>query len=153
MTNLFTILADFGLEWQDHKHRKNVKRKERRDGKRRTAEKHLFKPSNFIYLIALIIVIGAFFLIREYNQSTLYPKKTEKEMAAIANAVQKWKDSYDIYPNTLEELIKKNPTRKGWAKDAWKTPYVYEASENSYSIRSAGGDGIFNTEDDIHIKN
>jgi len=152
---ILTTLAEFGLIHSDYKHRKRVRRKERKDGVKRPIEKYLFQPSGLILISVLVISVLSSFLFFNYQKTNIYPDKTRNEIIEISNALNKWKNHYGYYPTDLKDITKGKPLRKEWTNDVWKNPYKYNVRENgnSFEIISAGSDREFNTNDDIKSDN
>ncbi|MCB0453703.1 MAG: type II secretion system protein GspG, partial [Aequorivita sp.] len=98
-------------------------------------------------------VIGTLsaFLFFTYQRTSIFPKKTEKEISEITQRMEKWKEKFGKYPTDLNELIGNNPMRQEWKTDSWNRPYQYSVSKNGigFQIVSAGADGKFETKDDI----
>lgn len=149
MIDFLSILADFGLIREDYKHNKRVDKKERRYGKKRPVERHLFRPSIIIIFVVLIISTVGIIRIASYQKTTVLPDTTKKEIAKISAGLEKWHEHYHEYPATLELLIANNPIRKSWLRDAWQQEYTYEITATGFLITSAGSDRNFGTADDI----
>lgn len=152
---ILSTLAEFGLIHSDYKHRKRVRKKERKDRVKRPVEKYGFQPSTLILLSVLIISVLSTVLFYNYNKTDVYPDKTRSEIIEISKALNKWKKHYGNYPTELNDITKGKPLRKQWINDSWKNPYEYNLKENgnSFEIISAGSDGEFYTKDDIKSKN
>lgn len=148
---ILTTLAEFGLIRENYKHQKRISKKEKEDGIKRPIQKYFFQPSVFILIAVIIIVSLSAFLFFTYQRTSVFPKKTEKELTEMNDSMEKWHEKFGHYPTELTELIGNNPIRQDWIKDAWNRPYKYTVSENGkgFSIISAGADGRFGTEDDI----
>ncbi len=124
---------------------------EKVDGKKRPFQKYFLQPSVIMIISVLIIGIICSFVLFSYQQTSIFPKTTKKEIVEIAERVEKWREKFGIYPADLNELIGNNPLRQEWKKDSWHRPYQYSVYENGtkFLIVSAGPDGKFKTKDDI----
>lgn len=154
MEFILSALADFALIFSDRKHRKRIEKKEKADGKKRQFQKYALQPSAIVFG-SVFLLIGIFvFWFFSYQNSSIFPSKTQKELQQINDAAKAWHDKYGTYPSDLKELIGINPMRKSWKRDAWGRPYRYSVVENEKKciISSAGPDGTFKTEDDIFAK-
>lgn len=79
-------------------------------------------------------------------------KRTEKEMTEIKTSIKKYKKDTKDFPDSIEELIGKNPLRKDWSEDYWGTPYrLSNKGDQSIELTSAGSDRQFGTKDDLKI--
>ena len=148
---ILSTLAEFGLIREDYKHRKLISKKEKEDRIKRPIQKYFLQPSTL--MIIAVIVIGSIssFLFLTYQRTSVFPKKTKKELSEMSDRMEKWNEKFGHYPTELNELIGNSPTRQDWIKDAWNRPYKYAVTENGkgFLIISAGSDGQFGTEDDI----
>ncbi|MDY8135424.1 type II secretion system protein GspG [Aquimarina sp. 2201CG5-10] len=151
---ILELLVDIGFISADYKHRKRVRKKEEKDGIKRTFQKHLLQPSVIVMVSIIIIGIIAGVVFLTYQKLVTYPKRTEKEISKISEKIEGWNEKYGYYPVDLNELIGKNPLRQDWKTDAWNQPYKYivAVKGDEFSLISAGSDGNFNTEDDIKSK-
>ncbi|QRM90681.1 hypothetical protein FG167_16035 [Lacinutrix sp. WUR7] len=151
---LLSVLGEFGLIREDYKHRKKVKAKENEDGVKRPFQRYFLQPSTLIFLFLLLFTIIASFVFFRYQNNSIYPEKTRKELVEINVWTEKWIESYGRFPTDLNEIIGKNPIMQDWKKDAWNRSYKYKKTKNKkgFSIISAGFDGQFETEDDIKLE-
>lgn len=152
MTELILeILVNFGLIREDYKHHKKISKKEKIDGKKRPFQRYFLQPSSITAISVLIIGTLSAFLFFTYQRNSIFPKKTETEIAEITERMEMWKERFGKYPKDLNELIGNNPMRQEWRTDSWNRPYQYSVSENEieFSIVSAGLDGKYETKDDI----
>ena len=152
MTELFLeILVNFGLLREDYKHQRKISKREKADGKKRSFQKYFLQPSSIMIMSALIIGTISAFLFFRYQRTTIFPKKTAKEIADISARLENWKENLGNYPTDLNELIGNSPIRQEWKTDSWNRPYQYTVNKNGvgFLIVSAGLDGKFRTEDDI----
>ncbi|APQ17464.1 type II secretion system protein GspG [Maribacter hydrothermalis] len=151
---ILSTLVEFGLIREDYKHRKLIGKKEKEDGNKRPIQKYFLQPSSI--MVILFVVVGSIsaFLFFGYQRTSIYPDKTEKEIAEISQRMENWNEKLGQYPSDLKELIGNNPIRQDWKKDAWNREYEFTITENGkgFLIMSAGPDGEFKTEDDIKSK-
>ena len=86
--------------------------------------------------------------------------RTEQSVAALAEALGRFKFHCGVYPTAregLEALASKFSTHAGWIgpyaeriiPDPWKHPYVYEPTNDPPVVLSLGPDGVRGTADDI----
>ncbi|MEG3659435.1 type II secretion system protein GspG [Arenibacter palladensis] len=148
---ILSTLAEFGLIREDYKHRKRISKKEKEDGTKRPVQKYFLQPSLILVISFLIVGSLSAFLFFTYQRTSIYPDKTEKEIAEMTKRMESWNEKYGKYPTDLNELIGNSPLRQDWKKDAWNREYEFKVTENGqgFLITSAGSDGKFNTEDDI----
>ncbi|WP_405384117.1 type II secretion system protein GspG [Maribacter sp. LLG6340-A2] len=148
---ILSTLAEFGLIREDYKHRKRISKKEKEDGVKRPIQKYFLQPSSIMVISLLVVGSISAFLFFGYQRTSIYPDKTEKEIAEISERMENWNEKFGKYPTDLNELIGNSPLRQGWKKDAWDREYNFEVMENGkgFLITSAGSDGKFKTEDDI----
>ena len=148
---ILSTLAEFGLIREDYKHRKRISEKEKEDGTKRPIQKYFLQPSSIMVISFLIVGSLSAFLFFTYQRTSIYPDKTEKEIAEMTERMESWNEKSGKYPTDLNELIGNSPLRQDWKKDAWNREYEFKVTENGqgYLITSAGSDGKFNTEDDI----
>ena len=146
-----TTFAEFALTYQDYKHRKRIRKKEKEDGIKRPFQKYFLQPSVLILITLLIIANISIVLFLNYQRKYIFPEKTVKEISEISDRVEKWQEKFGAYPKELNELIGNDPIRQAWKEDAWNRDYKYTVTENGngFLITSAGPDGQFGTEDDI----
>ena len=86
--------------------------------------------------------------------------QTEQSVAALAEALGRFKFHCGVYPTAeegLAALANKYSTHAGWIgpyiekinPDPWKRPYVYEPTNDPPVVLSMGPDGVRGTADDI----
>ncbi|MDO6471857.1 type II secretion system protein GspG [Maribacter sp. 1_MG-2023] len=148
---ILSTLAEFGLIHEDYKHRKRISKKEKEDGVKRPIQKYFLQPSSIMVISLLLVGSISAFLFFGYQRTSIYPDKTEKEIAEISERMENWNEKFGKYPTDLNELIGNSPLRQDWKKDAWNREYEFKVTENGqrFLITSAGSDGKFKTEDDI----
>lgn len=148
---ILSTLAEFGLIHEDYKHRKRISKKEKEDGVKRPIQKYFLQPSSIMVISFLLVGSISAFLFFGYQRTSIYPDKTEKEIAEISERMENWNEKFGKYPTDLNELIGNSPLRQDWKKDAWNREYEFKVTENGqrFLITSAGSDGKFKTEDDI----
>ena len=148
---ILELLAYFKLFHEDDKHQKRVTKKEQEDGIKRPLQKFFLQPSLLLFSSIWVIGILSAILFFTYQRTSIFPKKTEKEISEMIDRMENWNEKFGKYPEELNELIGNNPLRQDWKKDAWGREYKFTITENGkgFSITSAGSDGKFGTEDDI----
>ncbi len=149
---ILSTLAELGIIFSDYKHRKQVARKEKTDGKQRPMEKYFLQPSVITIITLLVLTSLIVFLSLMYRSLVTFPEKTETELAEMTERMEKWKKKFGSYPDNFDQLIGNDPLRQRWKKDLWNRPYHYSTTQNDFLIISAGPDGKLNTEDDIKSK-
>ena len=86
--------------------------------------------------------------------------RAERSVAALAEALGRYKFHCGVYPTTkegLNALAEKFSSHPGWIgpyaerilPDPWKHPYVYEPTNDPPVVLSLGPDGVRGTADDI----
>jgi len=106
---------------------------------------------------AIVYVTGAFLLLLIVSGSTALnhyffsANRTEQELAQIEVELKNYYQENQEYPLTIKELIRNRPLKRDWLTDNWDIPYRFSLEPKNYEIRSAGLDGIFDTEDDLYI--
>ena len=148
---ILSTLAEFGLIREDYKHQKRINKKEKEDGIKRPIQKYFLQPSALMLIAVLVIGSLSAILFFTYQRTSVFPKKTKKEISEISDRMNNWNEKFGKYPTELNELIGNSPIRQDWKKDAWNREYKFTITENGkgFLITSAGSDGKFNTEDDI----
>jgi general secretion pathway protein G len=148
---ILSILAEFGLIREDYKHDRKISKMEKADGKKRPFQRYFLQPSSIMVISVLVIGTISAFIFFSYQRTSIFPKKTKKEIAEITERMEKWKEKFKTYPTDLNELIGNNPMRQEWKTDSWNRPYQYSVIEKGigFLIISAGSDGKFGTDDDI----
>ncbi|RCW89736.1 type II secretion system protein GspG [Winogradskyella arenosi] len=148
---ILSTLAEFGLIREDYKHQKRISKKEKEDGIKRPIQKYFMQPSALMFIAVFIIGSFSAVLFFTYQRTSVFPKKTEKEISEMSERMENWNKNLGKYPTELNELIGNSPLRKDWTKDAWNREYEFTITENGkgFLITSAGLDGKFGTEDDI----
>jgi Domain of unknown function (DUF4388)/Type II secretion system (T2SS), protein G len=105
------------------------------------------KPSlNFLGYLPYIAVLLAFCL----SLAGVFIQKSEdfnnfsvsKKIDALRMKIVAFQLEHAAYPSTLDQIAH--------AKDAWGRPYIYRNTADSFSIVSAGADGVEGTKDDIY---
>lgn len=148
------LLAEIGFISEDYKHRKKIKAKEKKDGIKRPFQRYFLQPSTLITIAVIVFTVIASFLFFSYQNNSIYPQKTKKELVEITEWIIKWEEKFDRYPTDLNEIIGNDPIKQNWKKDAWKRDYKYVKTEKplGFTIISAGLDGKFDTKDDIKFE-
>lgn len=147
-------LAEFGLQYSNHKHQKKVITKEKENGIKRPFEKYLWSPvaRTTIIIIALFFLFS--FLFTSYQNKITLPNNTKQEIIEMSDYITDWKTKFGMFPQDFTEFTNGSPLRQTWLYDSWNRPYLYLVGKdkNSFSIKSAGSDGKFNTIDDIILE-
>jgi hypothetical protein len=110
-------------------------------------------------LLVLIVVIPSIFYfslvgIKNINKEVFSSDKTKEEMNLISQALEEYHAYYHAYPESYDRFINSRPIYSDWAKDNWDNPFRYDARDSSHFIlTSAGKDEVFDTKDDIIIRN
>lgn len=147
---LLGILLELGLLVADEKHYRQVKKKEKENGKSRPIQKYILSPSVRIYGSVLLLVIFLSTCWFFYTSIVSYPKETLKEMEAITDYIIAYEENTGEKVQSLETLVKGRPLKKDWLKDSWGKPYQLITTP-TFELISAGRDRQFGTEDDIRI--
>ena len=108
------------------------------------------------YAVMIGLVLG--FLIGGFNLLTdnyFKERATIKRLSAISAEIQKIRDNTGHYPETIDEVISNNPLRKNWNMDKWDNEIKYRRGldGNGFVLISNGRDELYETKDDIIIKN
>ena len=74
---------------------------------------------------------------------------TRTMISQIDNAVRAFEAAHDRLPDKLDELLGKNNHARTVPTDAWGTPFNYTKQGETFTVTSAGSDGIFGTADDL----
>jgi amino acid transporter len=110
-------------------------------------------PTDILVFFGFLI-IGIFGIVMFFSDN--FPKgqkRTEKEMTVIKMSIRKFKKDTKDFPDSIEELIGKNPLRKTWSEDDWGTPYrLIKKGNETIELTSAGSDRQFGTKDDLKIE-
>lgn len=71
----------------------------------------------------------------------------------LAGAASDWKKEHETAgcPSISQLLLDKHLTRKDRSDDPWGGRFRISCSEERVSVKSAGGDGRFETDDDIAV--
>ena len=82
-------------------------------------------------------------------------ERTDHRMRLIAQAIDSFLVNHRRLPDSLPELLhppnRVDRTAQYPMSDAWGHVFWYTMEEGLYSLRSAGEDGVINTQDDIAI--
>lgn len=110
------------------------------------------QPSALIVIAFLVVGSLSAILFFTYQRTSVFPKKTKKEISEMNDRMENWNENLGQYPMELNELIGNSPLRQDWKKDAWNREYKFSIIDNGngFLITSAGSDGKFGTEDDIN---
>ena len=75
-------------------------------------------------------------------------------MIDIAKALDKYKAAKGYFPTNYIDFTLSKPLRQKWKYDSWENNYMYTLKDSTnYELVSAGKDGLFDSDDDIIIKN
>ncbi len=112
-----------------------------------------------VELMVVIVILGSLVAIVGPNiwkalfQSNVGLTKTQ--MHSFRSAISQFKLSEKRLPSSLDELVQESDGGYSYLSedtvpdDPWGTPYEYRADGNEYTIRSAGPDKAYDTDDDI----
>lgn len=108
-------------------------------------------PTNIIVLscMTIIMLIATAYFIDE--TFPINQKRTETEIKEIAAATSKYIKDTDRLPESIDEVIGKNPIRKSWKTDYWDSEYQFIKTDSTLELVSAGSDTVIGTKDDIRI--
>ncbi len=121
-----------------------------------------------IWVIFAFLLLG-YLLIRQATRTTLHfaagpgrqppEERTIEDLQNLQVALELFKEHCGRYPTTEEGLLalERQPGYRQWRgpyiirllPDPWKTPYRYVYSNRSYTLFSAGPDGLAGTPDDL----
>ena len=78
---------------------------------------------------------------------------TKDTLQTITNLLKLEKEHAGQYPETIDGIIRRNPTQGDLSVDSWDNFIIYHKTENgeNFELISKGKDGILATEDDISI--
>ncbi|MDN3604978.1 type II secretion system protein GspG [Belliella kenyensis] len=109
-------------------------------------------PSDILVFLGFLLM-GIFAIVMFFsNDFPMEQKRTEKEMSEMKKSIIKFKKDNKGFPDSIEELIRKNPLKKNWKEDYWETPYkLSKKGDQSMELISAGSDRQFGTKDDLRI--
>jgi len=96
--------------------------------------------------LVLSLVLATLFLVPGCNKADLVMRESA-HVRAIGLMVEGYRQGYGHYPGRLEDA--KDFYADAQFVDSWGRPLQYESSSTSYSVVSAGPDGVFGTGDDI----
>ena len=100
-----------------------------------------------IFLFQLSVINGNQYVRKQYLNEGF----TRDEMQEIQEALKWYKNNTDTFPDSFSSFVQSKPIWQGWLNDAWNQNYKYERTDSSYTLTSAGKDGLFGTEDDIIV--
>lgn len=105
----------------------------------------------------LLISLGVFFIsitILWLAQSYFKKRDTRNDCNEIVLSLTDYYKQKNRYPNNLSTLISNNPMRQSWYIDHWGNSYSYRTNNEgkTFTLISAGGDGKFNTKDDLFFE-
>lgn len=72
----------------------------------------------------------------------------ESRFRAIADAIAAHRALHGTLPESLGDLVTEGSLTEGMTADPWGLPIRYERRDDSFSLRSAGEDGVIGTADD-----
>jgi len=114
--------------------------------------------------LIILLIAGAiyFFLVKKQAEKTLVvaeegisaidkAKNTAQfaNWAHITQALSSYVNNHGDYPDRLEDLLPNYIHFENQLRDPWGKPVRYEKGNGSVTLRSAGNDGEFNTDDDL----
>ncbi|MBS1126574.1 MAG: hypothetical protein H6Q93_563 [Nitrospirae bacterium] len=105
------------------------------------------KPSpNLLGYLPYIAIILSFCLslagVFMQNNEDLKNFSASRMIDSLRMKIEVYQLEHAAYPSTLDQITQ--------AKDSWGRPYIYRNTADSFSIASAGADGIEGTKDDIY---
>lgn len=80
---------------------------------------------------------------------------TQRHMRIVVRALEKARQSTGKYPADVREILALpivDPNvrpQEWWLIDGWNRPFRYVPQSNGYELRSAGADGVFQSDDDV----
>ena len=116
----------------------------------------------FSIIIVIIIIPTVFYLTTiSFYKGGLYVKSeyfdsnnTKEEMVVICDNLDRYYNSTRKYPSDYQKFVCSKPIWDGWKRDSWLNKYRYTQSDSTnFTLTSSGKDGIFDTADDIIMKN
>lgn len=109
--------------------------------------KILVKASVVVVLIAVLL-----FSVRSESKGGRKVLLSIRCVDLICLKAGEYKQAHGHYPATLSELVAADAQIAGWVNDGWGREIVYRivpVEAGSIELRSAGADGVMNTQDDI----
>lgn len=101
-----------------------------------------------VMVIMALVATGAGFMILPQLQKAKV-KQTQTDAKTIASAAEMYMAESDECPTVDALVAEKILNNKLNTKDAWENDYQIECTEDGPTVRSAGPDEQFGTEDDI----
>ncbi|MEM9589652.1 MAG: type II secretion system protein GspG [Planctomycetota bacterium] len=135
-----------------------------RNRTRRTLSRGGFTLLELLLVLAILVVLGGIVVVNVTGtQQQASADATETQLKMLKSNIQMFQLRMNSVPQSLEEL-RDGPSdsakKAKWVaailteipKDAWGNDFEYTVNGNKYEIRSLGGDGQSNTDDDIVVE-
>lgn len=108
-----------------------------------------------LIILGIFLIAGVTFVYLHFkrNSSAYRNDQTGKELEEIRTALENYRLTNKMYPNTLLDLIGNKPLLQHLRDDSWGNEYRYSLDNEKYTIFSPGEDGESNTKDDILFSN
>lgn len=87
-----------------------------------------------------------------HNEETLFPdsiQRTQHRFAILRDLIYRHSRVTGMLPDHLEPIVQPFKKEGATLLDAWNRPVVYTRRDKEYELRSAGMDGVLNTDDDL----
>lgn len=114
-----------------------------------------FTLVELLLVIAILGILGTVVVVN-FSGSSDEARRTGTltSINSISQAAEIYRMKTGRVPKSLEDLtvgINDDPPllKAGSLVDSWGTPFDYKAEGKTYVIRSAGADGVLNTDDDL----
>ena len=114
-----------------------------------------FTLVELLLVITILGILGTVVVVNFSGASDEARENTTKHsIGQITTVCEVYRIKVGRYPRNLEDLTNgindEEPLLKaGSLNDAWGIPFEYKSEGKKYTIRSAGPDGVMNTEDDL----
>jgi general secretion pathway protein G len=113
-----------------------------------------------VELLVVVVILGIMIAVLGkgvFTQgSAARARLNEIALTKVQEAVERYRLEYNLYPSSLEDLVRQSPSLKDSGKaffplidekslqDVFGYPFVYRAENNNrnYSLKSLGSDGI-----------
>ncbi len=129
--------------------------------RRRSSQRHAFTLMEVLLVLAILVILGSLAGVMISNaQKRANVDSTKAQIAAFEQVLDSFKIANGVYPGSLQDLRQNPGNMPRWDgpymdkdvnADAWGQPYRYQVGGNgeTYSLSSAGPDGVDGTADDI----
>ena len=91
-------------------------------------------------------------MVPHHNEETLFPdalQRTQHRLAILRDLIYRHSRVTGMLPDRLEPIVQPYKQEGATLLDAWNRPVVYTRRDKEYELRSAGKDGVLNSDDDI----